>query len=129
MTDAPYRAAEDRLGAEERESEATRMLGRWRDRLRTRVLIVFALLGLVPAAIGYYVVQELQFQYNDGVANLRINVLAGVVGPWLALMLLGRFVGTRLVERRTPAQLAKLAADYEVPVARLQETASLLKGF
>lgn len=49
MGDA-YREMPDVLGENEREEEAIRKLGRWRERTRAKVALVFALLGLVPAA-------------------------------------------------------------------------------
>ncbi len=122
-----YREGEDRLGADERESEAVRALGRWRDRTRTIILAIFAIVGIVPAAIGYYVVQELQFQYNHGVALLMVNV-AGAAVPWLVFVAAGVVVSRRVVAARMPAQLDKLAAGYEIPRERLEATAKLLRG-
>jgi len=125
--DVPYRQMPDVLGADEREAEATRKLGQWRDRTRTTWLAIFAVVGLVPAAVGYWLVQELQFRVN-GVAFVRINVLLGVAIPWLAFMFLGRLVGTRIIRTRMDAQVTRLAAAYEIPRDRLAETAQLLAG-
>lgn len=122
----PYRETEDRLGADEREGEAMRVLGRWRDAVRTRILLVFALAGLIPAAFGYDVVQDFQFRHN-GAALLLINVGVGVVVPWLVMLVLGRAIGRAVVARRFDARVAKLAKDYELPPARLAEIAALVK--
>jgi hypothetical protein len=122
-----YREGEDRLGADERETEAIRALGRWRDRVRTIILAIFAIVGIVPAAIGYYVVQELQFEYNRGVAILVVNV-AGATVTWLIFAGAGVLVGRRVTAARMPARLDQLAKDYEIPRERLDATAKLLKG-
>jgi hypothetical protein len=122
-----YREGEDRLGAEERETAAVQALGRWRDRTRTTILAFFAIAGIVPALVGYYVVQELQFEYNHGVALLMVNV-AGAAVPWLVSVAIGVFVARRVVAARTPAQIDKLAAGYEIPGERLEAIAKLLRG-
>jgi hypothetical protein len=123
-----YRETEDRLGLEEREGEAMRVLGRWRDSVRTRILLAFALAGLVLAVIGYGAVQDFQFRHNHGVAFLYINVGVGMIVPFIAAMLLGRFVGQSFVARRLDAKVAQLARDYELPPERLGELAALVKA-
>jgi len=122
-----YREMEDVLGTDERDEAATRALGRWRDRTRTAILAAFAIAGLVPGALGYWFVQDLQFRYNHGVALLMIN-LAGALVPWLVLVFAGRTVARRFVARRLDAKVAELAAAYEIPVARLAATANLVRG-
>ena len=125
MSDA-YRQMPDVLGESERESEATRMFGAWRDRVKTRVLLVGALLGLVVFGAGYWFVQELQFRYNDGIAFVKVNVLGGIAA-WLAVFFAAGFVARAIITRRTPAKLAELAKAYEVPVEKLTEIANLVK--
>jgi hypothetical protein len=127
VTDDPYRATEDRLGNEERESEAVRQLGRWRDGTRTRILLAFAALGLVLSIPGYSIVQDLQFRYNGGVALLMVNIGVGVVVPFLAMMLIGRFVGNRVVATRIAAKVVELAKAYEISPDKLNETATLVR--
>ncbi len=121
-----YREMEDVLGGEERESAAVRDLGRWRDRTRTAILLAFAVAGLVPAAIGYWLVQEAQFRHNDGVALLLVNV-AGAAVPWLVVVFVGRLVGRTAVVRGMEARVALLAERYEIPKERLAKTAELVK--
>jgi hypothetical protein len=117
----------DVLGNEERESEAVRMLGRWRDQTRTRILLAFAAIGLVLAIPGYAIVQDLQFRYNGGVALLMVNVGVGVVVPFLVMMLIGRFVGNRVVAGRIAAKVAELAKAYDIAPEKLNETAMLVR--
>ncbi len=121
----PYREMPDVIGEAERHEAAIRDLGQWRARMRTVVLLVFALVGLVPAGLGYWVAQELQFRYND-VASLHVNV-AGAVIPWIAMFFVGAWVSRRIVHRRMPAKLARLSADYAVPVDELAKTTDLLR--
>lgn len=123
-----YRETEDRLGLEEREGEAMRVLGHWRDAVRTRILLAFALAGLVVAVFGYDAVQDFQFRHNHGVAFLYINVGLGVIVPFIVAMLLGRLVGRSVVTRRLDAKVAQLAHDYELPLERLAELAALVKA-
>jgi hypothetical protein len=117
----------DVLGNEEREAEAVRKLGRWRDQTRTRILLAFAALGLVLAIPGYSIVQDLQFRYNGNVALLMVNVGVGVVVPFVTMMLVGRFVGNRVVAARIDAKVAELAKAYEIPPEKLNETATLVR--
>jgi hypothetical protein len=98
-----YREMPDVLGESEREEEATRRLGVWRDRTRTTWLAIFALTGLVPAGLGYWGLTELQFRMNDW-ASLRISVL-GAVLPFIACLFVGRLVGNRVVRARMDAQV------------------------
>jgi hypothetical protein len=121
----PFREMPDVLGEAERHDAAIRDLGRWRARMRTTVLLAFALVGLVPAGLGYWFAQELQFRYNE-VASLHVNIM-GAALPWIAMFFLGAWVSRRVVLRRMPAKLAQLAADYEVPAAELAKTTDLLR--
>lgn len=121
-----YREMPEVLGTEERESAAIRDFGRWRDRTRMGVILVFALAGLAPAGLGYWLAQEAQFRLNDGIAILYVNV-AGLVIAWGAMFAIGAVVARRVVSRRTAARLAALAAGYELPVERLAETARVVE--
>jgi hypothetical protein len=123
-----YREMPDVLGAEERESAAIQAYGAWRDRTHSIFLATFAIGALVPAAIGYWLVQDAQFHLNNGVASIRINILVGVVLPWLAAVIAGRRIGRAVVRARTHAKLTTLAADYDVPIERLQATTDLVRG-
>ena len=122
-----YRETEDRLGAEEREGEAVRMLGRWRARVLARLLTAFAMLAFGPGVLGYWLVQELQLRTNDGIAFVRISILGGAAA-WVVTLLVGRLVALRYINARTRAVVARLAADYEIPVERLAEIARMLRG-
>jgi hypothetical protein len=122
-----YREMPDILGSEERESEAVRKLGHWRDQTRTRILLAFAALGLVLSIPGYPITQELQFRYNGGVALLMINIGVGVVVPFLVMILIGRFVGNRVVAGRIDTKVAELAKAYEIAPEKLSETADLVR--
>ncbi len=124
--DVPYRQMPDVLGESEREEEATKQLGAWRERTRTTWLAIFAFAGLVPAGIGYWGLTELQFQMN-GWASLRISVF-GAVLPFVACLFVGRFIGNRVVRARMDAQVTRLSAAYEIPRERLAETARLIAG-
>ena len=121
----PFRNMPDVLGESERESAAIQDFGRWRARTKTIVLLAFALLGLLPAGLGYWFTQEAQFRLNDGVASLYINV-GGAAIPWFLMFMIGAWVGRRVVLGRTPAKLAKLAVDYEISVEQLAGTTNLV---
>ena len=113
------------LGEEERDGEAIRQFGRWRDRTKTTVLLGFAVVGVVLGAIAYYYVQEYQFEHNNSRALLTINV-AGAAVPFLLLLVIGAFVARRVVLQRTPAKLVELAKAYEIPVERLTGIANMV---
>ena len=121
----PFREMPDVLGDTERNEAAIRDLGRWRARMRSGILLAFALVGLVPAALGYWFVQEIQFRYNH-VASLYVNVLGAAI-PWIAMFFIGAWVSRRIVLRRLPAKIAQLAADYEVSADELTKTTDLLR--
>jgi uncharacterized membrane protein len=119
----PFREMPDVLGESERGE--IRDLGRWRSRLRTGVLFVFAIAGLLPAGLGYWFAQELQFRYNHNVASLYVNV-GGAVFAWIVVFSVGTWVSRRVEQRRMPAKIAQLAADYEIPVSEITKTTDLL---
>jgi hypothetical protein len=120
----PYRETVDRLGLEEREAEAVRVLGRWRDRQRTRVLVGAALAGLGTFALGFYGGIALQLMVSN-VVQVRLAVLVGAA-CFLATLFAGRQVARIIVKRRSPALVEQLAADYEVPPERLAEMTEML---
>jgi polyferredoxin len=120
-----YREMPDVLGETERESEATRVFGRWRDRTKTIVLLVGAMLGVIAGGTGYWFVQELQFRYNHGIAFVKISALGGIA-VWLVVFFAAAAIARIAIVRRTPAKLAALAAAYDVPVAKLTEIATLV---
>jgi len=124
---APYREGEDRLGLDERESEATRVFGRWRDRLKTTILAAFAIVGLVPAGFGYWLVQQYQLDHvrSGGRISLMLS-LGGAMVPWGVALVIGAFVARAVVTRRSPAQVERLASAYEIPAERLAATARLV---
>jgi hypothetical protein len=123
----PYRQNPDGdpLGDPDRESDAITAFGAWRDRVRMRVVLVFALVGLVPAAITWYLVQEYQFAHNYGRALLIVNVGSAAI-VWTLCFVVGAFVGRGMARARTPDKLAQLAKDHDVPLAKLQETATMV---
>jgi hypothetical protein len=123
----PYREDEDRLGAEERDGEAVRQLGRWRDRVRAQILLSAALVGLATAVATVYVVTELQFRMNEGVASIRISILVATV-LFVAAMFAGRQVARMFVARRMGAKIDELAKAYEIPRETLAATGDLLRG-
>src|SRR5687767_10235309 len=116
----------DVLGASRRYAEATLVFGRWRDRTKTLVLCVGAVLGLIAAAASYWAVQELQFHSYDGICFAELNLLGAMV-TWLAVFFAAGFVTGNIVERRTPAKLAELAAAYETPIDKLTDVAALVR--
>jgi glutamyl-tRNA reductase len=120
----PYRETVDRLGLEEREAEAIRVLGRWRDRMRTRVLIGSAVVGLGTFAVGFYGGIVLQLMISN-VVQIRLAVLVGAAS-FIATLMAGRQVARIVVRRRSPALVEALAADYEVPPERLAEMVQML---
>ena len=122
--DEPYRETVDRLGLEEREAEAVRVLGRWRDRLRTRVLVAAAVAGIGTFAVGFYGGIELQLMVAD-VVQIRLAVLVGAA-CFIATLFGGRMLARILVRRRSAALVVQLAADYEVPPERLAEMTEML---
>ena len=122
-----YREGEDRLGAEERDAEAVRQLGRWRDRVRAQILLIAALVGLAVAVGVVYAVTELQFRMNEGVASIRISILAASVF-FVGAMFAGRQVGRLTVARRMDAKVDELAKAYEIRRESLAATADLLRS-
>jgi len=116
----------DVLEQEAREGEAVRKLGAWRDRIKLIVLLIGAGVGVVAGGVAYYVVQELQFRHNHGVAFIKLNVIAFAV-VWLLVMLAARFASRVVLDRRTPAKLEELAQAYNVPVAKLAEIAAMVR--
>ena len=123
-SEQPYRETVDRLGLEEREAEAIRVLGKWRDRLRTRVLVGAAVVGLGTFALGFYGGIALQLMITN-VVQIRLAVLVGAA-CFIATLFAGRQVARMLVRGRSPALVAQLAEDYEVPSERLAEMVALL---
>jgi glutamyl-tRNA reductase len=122
--DPPYRETVDRLGLEERETEAIRVLGRWRDRVRTRVLVGAAIVGLGTFAVGFYGGVALQLMVSN-VVQVRLAVLVGAAS-FIATLFAGRQVARIVVRRRSSALVEALAEDYEVPPERLAEMTQLL---
>jgi hypothetical protein len=126
MSDAYRKDPEgDALGERERESDAVAAFGRWREKTSMLVALVFALAGVPLAALAWYLVQDFQFTHNRGRALLIINV-AGAALVFGAMLMIAAFVGRRVLRTRAPAKLAQLAKDYDVPVATLQDTATMV---
>jgi hypothetical protein len=123
----PYREEEDRLGADERDGEAVRQLGRWRDRVRTRILLIAALVGLAIAIAVVYTVTELQLRMNEGIASIRISILVATVF-FVGAMFAGRLVSRVFVARQMGGKIDELAKAYEIPRETLAATADLLRG-
>jgi len=121
----PFREMPDVLGAAEREGAAIREFARWRDRLQSRVLLGFALVGLVVAIPGFLVVRDLQFQWMNGVALMWVTVAAGCVAPFVLAMFFGGRVASALARRRAPAVVARLAARYEIADTELTKIVSM----
>jgi len=120
----PYRETVDRLGLEEREAEAIRVLGLWRDRLRNRVLFGAAVAGVGLFAVGFYGGVALQLMVANA-AQIRLAVLVGAA-CFIASLLAGRQVARMLVRARSGRLVHQLAEDYEVPVERLTEMVAML---
>ena len=85
------------------------------------------LVGLVVAVGIVYAVTELQFRMNEGVASIRISILAASVF-FVGAMFAGRQVGRLTVARRMDAKVDELARLYEIPRGPLAATADLLRG-
>ena len=114
----------DVLSQEEAEEVAVRAFGRWRDGLKTRVLAIFVLSGVVAGMFGYWVVREIQFSLWH--ANWPwLSGIVGFGGPMAGASWLGAFIARRIVTVRTPAQVAVLAARHEVPAEKLAEIARM----
>ena len=124
MAEPPYRETVDRLGEDEREAEAVRVLGHWRDRTKATALAIGALAGLVIAGIGYYVMQEIELD-RQGAVNVKGTTLAAIA-IWIAVFFAAAFVGRQVVRARTPARLAELARVYEVPIEKLTAIANMV---
>ena len=116
----------DTLSEPARESEAVARFGAWRDRVRARVILVFSSVGVVLAAITWYLVQELQFAHNHGRALLVVNV-GGAAIVWGLMFAAGAIAGRRIVRAHVPEKLAYLAKQYDVPLAKLQDTATMVE--
>ena len=114
----PYRTEKDNLGESERESAALIAFGKWKSNVTSRVVLVFAVAGVVLGAAGYWFAQELQFKHNEGVAMIHLNV-AGAVIPFAVMLFAGVAIGRRVARMRAAAKLAELAKAYEVPESAL----------
>jgi hypothetical protein len=121
-----YREMPDVLGESERDEEATRAFGKWRDRTKTICLLIGAVVGFVGFAIGYWTVQELQFRYNSNIAFVKINVLGGMAA-WAAVFFASAMLARVVIARRTPAKIAELSAAYEIPADKLLDIANMLR--
>ena len=127
MSDAYRKDPEgDALGEPARESEAIAVFGKWRDRVRMFAVLAFAVVGIAPAAITWYFVQEYQFAQNHGRALLVVNVGSAAI-VWGAMFAIGAFVGRRVARARAPEKLAWLAKVYDVPIAKLEETVAMVE--
>lgn len=115
----------DPLGEPERESAAVAAFGKWRDRTRMLILVLFALPGVGLGAVAWWFVQEYQFDHNRGRASLFVNVVTAAVA-WGIMFAAGAFLGRLVVRSKTPSRLAMLARDYDVPITKLQETATMV---
>ena len=123
MADA-YRQMPEVL-AGEREEAAVRDFGRWRDRVRTLILLAFAVAGTVLGAIVYSIVQDLQFEKFNR-ASLYMNVGAAAV-PFIGLLVVGRFVGRQVARKRAPEKISELAKGYEIDEEVLRSTAQMVE--
>ncbi|HEY4180643.1 MAG TPA: hypothetical protein VGM90_27550 [Kofleriaceae bacterium] len=120
-----YRGTVDRLGESEREEEAVRDFGAWRDRTNSLALAVFGGLGVIPSGLAAYFVTEWQLDHNHGVASMKGS--AGIAAAvWFGMFIVGKLVGRRLVRSRTSAKLTELAAAYAIPLAGLEQIASMV---
>jgi hypothetical protein len=115
------------LSSTERENRAVEEFVRWWTSARTRILLSFALPAVVLGFVGYWFVQELQFQLMEGEALLLVNAL-GFFGPVAAAVWLGRVVGKKVVLARSAAKLDKLARTYNLPREQLDHATQLLRG-
>lgn len=120
----PYREMPEMLDAERRESEAIREYGAWRARVRTVVLAVALIVGLVPAAITYYVVTEAQLDAN-GSASLRISMLAAAA-VWGVALAIGVIAARVTLKARTPAKIDALAKRWEIERGRITAVVDLV---
>lgn len=127
MSDAYRKDPEgDTLGEPERESAAITAFGKWRDRVRMLMVLAFAIPGIGLGAIAWYFVQDYQFEHNHGRALLVVNVGSAAIA-WGIMFAVGALMGRVVVRSQTPARLAQLAKDYDVPLAKLQETATMVE--
>lgn len=120
-----YRETVDRLGLEEREGEAVRVLGRWRDAVRTRVLLGAALCGVLAAAGGFYFAIQLQLEVGE-IASARLGALVAAAA-FVSTLLAGRTIAKLVIQRRIGGLVTQLAEDYEVPRERLAELAQMIE--
>jgi hypothetical protein len=70
--------------------------------------------------------RELQVHTNGGICFAELNLLGSIV-TWLGVFFAAGFVTGNIVDRRTPAKLAELAAAYETPIDKLTDVASLVR--
>jgi len=103
------------------------MLGKWRDRVRARILVIAALIGLAGGGSVIYALTQIQFKLNNNVASLRISIIFASAF-FVAAMLVGRLIGRVTVLRRMDAKVDELARLYEIPRGPLAATADLLRG-
>jgi hypothetical protein len=128
IVQGPYREMQDVLGEARRQEDAIARFGRWRSSLRARVLLLFAVIGVAIAPLGYVMVQEWQFEHNDGIALVHISAALGCMLPFLALMAAGAASSRWVVRRRTAAQIERIAAEHEITPNELTEIARLSDG-
>jgi hypothetical protein len=63
----------------------------------------------------FLVVQNVQFEHNDGRALVLVNVAVGCFLPLIAFVFVGGRVARAVSRRRMPAEIERLAALHSVP--------------
>jgi hypothetical protein len=111
MADEPYRGSHDTLDAEARARAAVRDIARWRDRLRSGIVLGFVLAGLAAAMLTIKPVGDAMSWGVGG--GYRIGLLAGIA-VWVAVITIGKLVADRAMRLRTPAAVARIAARWRV---------------
>ncbi len=119
-----YRQMPDVLGEGERDGEAVRVLGQWRDRVRTRVLLAFAVAGLAFGAGAWWATVELQMG-REGFWSPKLCMMISAIA-WTAAFAIGNLVSRAVVRRGMSAKVTALARAYEIPRDRLDATATLV---
>ncbi len=100
------------------------VLGQWRSSVRTRVLTIFVVVGVLVGLPGYWLVRELQFQ-SLGYAITWLSAV-GFAVPAVGFGLAGKWVAGLILARRTPAKLTEVAANLKVPRDQLDDLAKML---
>jgi hypothetical protein len=123
VTDGPFRETTSDLDADARATDAITRLGELRSRIEIRVFIVFLFVGLAICPVAWVAAKELQLAISG-----RWSLMTSLSSTGLALIatfVVATRVLRALLRRRLPAEMERLAALHQVPLAELARFANV----